>query len=102
MPRANPPLEGLSRESRAYRLSLMRTMNDSSNQKIYNLNKGAKAKSGEDGTKFLSHTDRWNRCVTYRAQKERDGCPKWLVYNPSGETARADGQKGDQFPLPRE
>ncbi len=44
MPRANPPLEGLSRESRAYRLSLMQNMTDSSNQKIYNLNKCAKAK----------------------------------------------------------
>jgi hypothetical protein len=94
MPPANPPLEGNSAASRAYRLSLM---GDVTNQKIYNLTKAAKKNVGADGTPFLSHTDRWNRCLTYRSQKTRDGCPKWLIY-PSGETVREDGEKGEQFP----
>jgi hypothetical protein len=78
----------------------MQKMSDFSPAKIYALNKGAKAKTGADGTKFLSHTDRWNRCTIYSSQKERDGCPKWLVYK-SGDTHRADGQPGDQFPEQR-
>ncbi len=67
------------------------------NGRIYQLNKNAKAKWGADGTKFLSHTDRWNRDANYREQKIRDGCPKWLVYE-SGDTHRLDNEWGDQFP----
>jgi hypothetical protein len=96
----HPPLEGLSRESRAYRLMLMRRMGDHSNAKIYTLNKNARSKKAADGTKFLSHTDRWNRCSVYRTQKESDGCPKWLIYE-SGDTHRVDNQYGDEFPEQR-
>ncbi len=77
----------------------MNEMEDHSTDKIYKLNKNARSKFGDDGTKFLSHTDRWERSVTYRTQKAIDGCPKWLVYSPSGDTARRDGEKGDEFPL---
>ncbi len=79
---------------------LMRRMGDTSNAEIYTLNKNARSKKAADGTKFLSHTDRWNRCSNYREQKILDGCPKWLVYD-SGDTHRLDNEKGDQFPEER-
>ncbi len=97
----HPPLEGLSRESRAYRLSLMQRMADHSTTKIYTLNKNARSKKAADGTKFLSHTDRWNKDSTYRKMKERDGVPKWLIYVGTGDTHRLDNEKGDEFPEQR-
>jgi hypothetical protein len=95
MPTADPPLEGNSAASRAYRKRLMGGM---TNRKIFELEKGAKKKKAADGTFFLSHTDRWNRCGIYRAQMQRDGNPKWLVWESTGLTAREDGQGGDQWP----
>jgi hypothetical protein len=94
---ALPPLEGCSRASRNYRLELMLEMGSIQTRQIYNLNKNARAKRASDGTRFLSHTDRWERCDNYREQKILDGCPKWLIYE-SGDTHRRDNEKGDQFP----
>jgi hypothetical protein len=79
---------------------LMLRMGRIQTKQIYHLNKNAKSKTASDGTKFLSHTDRWNRCSNYREQKILDGCPKWLVYE-SGDTHRLDNEKGDQFPEER-
>ncbi len=74
----------------------MNEMEDHTKDKIYKLNKAARKNFHTDGTTFLSHTDRWIKNEQYREQKRRDGCPKWLVY-PSGDTARCDGQRGDEF-----
>ena len=73
-------------------------MGGMSDRKIFELEKGAKKKLGPDGTLFLSHTDRWNRCGVYRAQMQRDGNPKWLVWGSTGFTVREDGQRCDQWP----
>jgi hypothetical protein len=87
-PPAVPSLEGNSAESRAYRKALM---GDISNKKVSTLEKAARKNKATDGSHFLSHTDRWNRCGVYRGQMQRDGTPKWLVWPSTGLTAREDG-----------
>jgi hypothetical protein len=97
---ANPPLEGNSPASRAYRVQLMYGVKGRmSDRKIFELEKGSRKNKAADGTNFLSHTDRWNRCGVYRAQMQRDGTPKWLVWESNGFTVREDGQLNmDQWP----
>ncbi len=74
-------------------------MLDISDKKIHELTTRAKKQKASDGSKYLSHTDRYNRDSTYRVQMQEKNVPKWLVWQSTGHTARLDGQLCDQWPV---
>jgi hypothetical protein len=90
-------LEGSSEEARRNRAALCVNLTDG---KMHDLNKNARKQKDADGVNkgFRSHTDRYRADLAYRQNMQRQNVPEWFVFHTTGNTYRADGAEGDQWP----